>query len=204
MIIIKSIIPYDKDIKFDTKIYEITSISLEHEEQNLRSEVNGNFIITGDYKIHPISITKEAFEYKIPFTIELIENVDINSIKIDINDFTYDIKGDDTLNVKIDLIFEYDEKENIEVEEIEDIEIPEIIEDDVREEKEVEEVKNIEEVSSASDTYVMYHVYAIDESDTIESICKKFNVSKEMLHDYNEFDELSVGSKLIIPECNES
>ena len=32
--IIKSIIPYDKDIKFDTKIYEITSKSLEHEEKS--------------------------------------------------------------------------------------------------------------------------------------------------------------------------
>ena len=66
----KSIIPYDKDIKFDTKIYEITSISLEHNEENLKSEIDGNFIIKGDYKIHPISITKENFEYKTKTQIE--------------------------------------------------------------------------------------------------------------------------------------
>lgn len=205
MIIIKSIIPYDKDIKFDTKIYEITSISLEHTEENLRSEIDGNFIIKGDYKIHPISISKETFEYKIPFTIELIENVDINSIKIDVNDFTYDIKGDDILNVKIDLSFEYEEQELPEIEEdIKDIEIiedriPESIEDNKIQKEEI-----IEEVKNSEDTYIMYHVYVIDENDTIDSICQKFNVTKEILHDYNEFDELTIGNKLLIPECNES
>ena len=50
MIILRNIIPYEKDIEFDTKIAEITSISLEHEETTNGNEITGEFIISGDYE----------------------------------------------------------------------------------------------------------------------------------------------------------
>ena len=210
----RNIIPYEKDIEFDTKIAEITSISLEHDEQTNDSEINGEFIISGDYKIHQISVNKEDFMYKIPFTIELSENVDKDSVAIDINDFTYDIKNNNTLSLKIEIALDYEEKEVIKEAEIVENEVVDEQEREEQLDKEIEELitnqESTDDVIIESNTkiinsmtndnsYVTYHVYVINEDDTIESICQKFNVSKESLHEYNEFESLNIGDKLLIP-----
>ena len=206
MIILRNIIPYEKDIEFDTKISEITSISLEHEERVNEEDITGEFIINGDYKIHPISVNKEEFTYKIPFTIELSDNIDKDSINIDINDFTYDIKDNNILSLKIDVSFDYNE-----IETVNDIEVLEEVEENREEEldKEIEELITKEEVNDQSNniidsmtnenTYVTYHSYVVNEEDTLDSICIKFNVSKETLHEYNEFETINIGDKLLIP-----
>ena len=203
MIILKNIIPYEKDIEFDTKITEITSISLEHQERTLDDEIEGEFLISGDYKIHPISVNKEKFTYKIPFTIELTDNIDKDSISIDINDFTYDIKDNNILSLKIELSFDYIEKE-----EVQDVEIIEDKEEELdreindiisnQDDNEDNNTKIINSMTSES-TYVTYHVYVVSMEDSIESICQKFNVSKDTLHEYNEFESINVGDKLLIP-----
>ncbi len=51
--------------------------------------------------------------------------------------------------------------------------------------------------------YSIYRVYTIKEDDTIDLILEKFNVTREMLADYNDLDNLIVGSKLIIPSVDE-
>ena len=214
MIILRNIIPYEKDIEFDTKIAEITSISLEHDEKTNDEEISGEFIISGDYKTHQISVNKEPFMYKIPFTIELIDNIDKDSINIDINDFTYDIKDNKILSLKIELSFDYEEKvKEAKVEEIEE-KIDEENEERNDEEldKEIENIINestIEEIKESNtniinnvgneNTYVTYHVYLVNSEDTIDSICQKFNVSKDTLHEFNDFDEIKLGDKLLIP-----
>ena len=213
----KNIIPYEKDIEFDTKIAEITSISLEHEETTNGNEITGEFIISGDYKAHQISVNKEDFMYKIPFTIELSDNIDRNSVNIDINDFTYDIKDNKILSLKIELAFDYNEIEEVkEAEVIEKTQVDEIEENTSEEQREEELDREIEEMITKNDddletntkiinsmtsenTYVTYHVYVVNSDDTIESICQKFNVSKEALHEYNEFESINVGDKLLIP-----
>ena len=48
----KMSIPYEKEIVFNTKIAEITSISLEYEANVLDDDIEGEFIVSGDYKIH--------------------------------------------------------------------------------------------------------------------------------------------------------
>lgn len=208
MIILKNIIPYEKDIEFDTKIAEITSISLEHEEAITDEEISGEFIISGDYKVHQISVNKEEFMYKIPFTIELSNDIDRDSVNIDINDFTYDIKDNNTLSLKIELLFEYQEKEEIKdaeiINEIQEQEKEEELDREIEEmitNQEKEEVveKSIINSMSSENTYVSYHVYVVNEEDSLESICQKFNVSKETLYEYNDFETLSIGDKLLIP-----
>lgn len=214
----RNIIPYEKDIEFDTKIAEITSISLEHEETTNDSEINGEFTITGEYKAHQISVNKEEFMYKIPFTIELTDNIDKDSINIDINDFTYDIKDNNILSIKVEITFDYQEKEEIrealvvedennqeELEEQLDKEIEEMItkQDDNNESNERDEIidnnNKIIDSMANENTYVSYHVYVVTEDDTIESICQKFNVSKETLSEYNEYESINIGDKLLIP-----
>lgn len=47
--------------------------------------------------------------------------------------------------------------------------------------------------------YVTYRVYKVLETDTIDSILSKYNITKEMLSDYNNIENISTGDKLIIP-----
>ena len=98
----KSIIPYTKSISFGSKIAEITSMSLEHEMDIKPGEISGNFIISGEYKSHEVSVNREPFLHKLPFTIELTENIDLESIEFEITDFSYDILNDDTIEVSIE------------------------------------------------------------------------------------------------------
>ena len=83
----KMSIPYEKEIVFNTKIAEITSISLEYEANVLDEDIEGEFIVSGDYKIHELSVNKEPFKYRIPFSVSLTDDIIRDSIKYDINIF---------------------------------------------------------------------------------------------------------------------
>ena len=71
----KSVIPFTKTLEFKTKISEITSISLEREFKIGNGEISGNLFVTGEYKSHDISANVLPFSYKIPFTIEVPDNI---------------------------------------------------------------------------------------------------------------------------------
>lgn len=112
-------IPYEKEIVFNTKIAEITSISLEYEANVLDEDIDGDFIVSGDYKIHELSVNKEPFKYRIPFSVSLTDDIIRDSIKYDINNFTYEIIDDDTLKVNIEFGIDYElVKEKIQKEEV--------------------------------------------------------------------------------------
>lgn len=96
------IIPFTKDIKFNTNISEIVSISLEHEYTANPEEILGNFIITGEYKTHEVSVNKERFEHVLPFSVNLTTKIDTDSVDFAIEDFTYEIVDKDTLKVNIE------------------------------------------------------------------------------------------------------
>ena len=90
---------------FKTNLSEITSISLEH---NLNkegiSEISGNFVISGQYKIADTSVDVEDFSYELPFSINLDEKYILDKAEIDIDDFYYEIVNDSVLSVNIDVI----------------------------------------------------------------------------------------------------
>ena len=234
----KKVISFSKDIKFNTKIYEITSISLENtltlEDNN---EINGEFIVSGEYKMNDSSINTEPFIYGLPFDISLDDNYETNTIKIEIDDFNYEIINEQILKVDIDVAI--DGKININeeiVEEIEEKETDEISPDviiDVRnkeeeniineynglnekdlfkeENTEVKVISNIEakkvtsifeNFDSKDENYVSYYVHIVRENDNIESICAKYNVSKDDIKEYNNIDQITLGNKIIIPYIN--
>jgi len=95
-------IPFTKDILFEKKVSEITSISLEHEIKCEENILKGNFIVSGDYKSHEVSVNKEPFSYMLPFEIELANDIDTNTIEFMIDDFTYEIIDNSSLRVNID------------------------------------------------------------------------------------------------------
>ena len=200
-------IPFTKNIVFDTKLNSIVSISLEHELNSTTDEFSGNFIISGEYKTHELSINKEKFLYKVPFSVELTDNIDKDSIKFNINDFTYDVIGDDTLKVMIEFTVSGKElpKEEVVIERPKEIIIPEVenyteIEDIImpgdRDEKSIIE----EKVSNSGEEFITYHVHIVRNEDTFESISIKYKVDIESIKLFNNVDEISLGDKLIIPD----
>ena len=95
----------ERELLFKNNIKEITSISLDSDYKVNDNELIGNFIINGEYKIHEVSINKENFNFKIPFNIELDNEVDKETIKLEINNFVYDYKKDELLvNIEYEVI----------------------------------------------------------------------------------------------------
>lgn len=113
----KSVIPFTKELDFNAKVQEITSISLEREFSVEEGSVVGNLFVTGDYKSHEISVNVTPFSFKIPFTIEIPDNLDKDSITIEISDFAYDMVDDSKITVHIELELEGQEIEKEEEEE---------------------------------------------------------------------------------------
>ena len=220
----KKIISLSKELNFPTMIGEISSISL---DDNLsfvsNNKIEGNFIVSGTYKMTEASRIDEDFNYNIPVEIDLTEQIDIDSGEIIIDNFTYEVVNDEILLCKIDVKIEAleliddieEEKEEIIEEEKEEIieeakeeEIDRACDDNITiEEQDKEESPSIELKSLFSDlnddTFKSYTVYIVRGNDTIESILEKYSITKEELASYNNLDEITINSKLIIPTSNE-
>lgn len=87
----------EKELLFKNNIKDITSISLDNDYKINKQQITGNFIINGEYKIHEISINKEKFNFKIPYSYEINNDIDTSTVKVDITNFTYDYKKDELL-----------------------------------------------------------------------------------------------------------
>ena len=197
----KKIIPFSKDIEFDTNVAEINSISLEHtlklKEENL---VSGEFIVSGTYKMTDTSLNTDNFEYKIPFDISIDKKYDTKDIDIDINDFYYEVINNKILSINIEVsidgLKEKEEKEVVEEPEV----LEETLDNDSLERKESEEsAKSIFEDLDENERYSVYKVHVVTENDTIENILQKYEITKEELEAYNDLKDMQIGDKLIIP-----
>ena len=82
----KQIVTLEKEIAFKTMVGEISSISLEPDLAFINdSEIEGNLIISGTYKMTEASTIEEKFNYKIPVEIMLTTSLEDDKRKIDIN-----------------------------------------------------------------------------------------------------------------------
>lgn len=128
----KQIIPFVKDISFNTNISEITSIALEHNLQMENADsIVGNFTISGKYKINDISVNEEVFEKEVLFDITLDDKYDASKVKIDIDNFYYEIINDEYLRVHIDVLVQNLVYVKNEVKMIDEVEKPELVIPDV-------------------------------------------------------------------------
>ena len=66
-------------------------------------------------------------------------------------------------------------------------------------ETENENINNNIFTEADEEQYVTYRVYKVTDSDTIDSILTKYNITKEELSNYNNIENITPGSKLIIP-----
>lgn len=207
----KKIVPFKKDIIFQTDIVEVIGISLEHNlEKKEDSKVCGNFIISGDYKVTENSLSLEKFHYELPFEINLDEKYILKNMEISIDDFYYEIINNKVLSISIEVLM--DKLEEKEIEKIE-IEEEETIDQKIEEEKKDMEDKNercidTEEItefkSETEEIYKSYKVYIVREGDTLESILEKYGITKSELEDYNDLSTFKINDKIIIPTDNET
>ena len=175
----RKVIPFNKDIKFNTNIEEIQSISLEQNLKVSNNEINGELIISGDYKDNNDNLNIEPFIYNLPINIDLDDKYDSKDVKIDIDNFNYEIVSNNTLNIDVSILLEgLEEKTNID----ETIPIIDII--DEVEEKEVFKENDINNFINDIDTdekFTTYHVHIYREKDDINNILTKYNINKEEL-----------------------
>lgn len=211
----EKIVPFKRDISFETKIAEIRSISLEHTYEIQNNLISGTFIISGNYKLTDTSTNVDPFKFEIPFDISIDSRYELNKATVDINDFFYELINNEVLSVSITLIIdnleekeeremEENKEEKQEVEEIKPVSYEEAEKDDETEEVKTvsispETVKSIFDNMDENEGYVVYKVHIVTENDTIESIMEKYDVTKEALEVYNDLNDLKIGDKLIVP-----
>ena len=261
----KQIITLEKEIAFKTMVGEISSISLEPDLDFINdTEIEGNLIISGTYKMTEASTIEEDFSYKVPVEIMLTTALEEDTRKVDINNFTYGIVNEEALSITVELLIEGLEKVDIEdTLEEENKDIEEVIEEEtdirfsedkeestdreeidvltteeekeqptfeeklpsledvtIKEEKptikedtiEVESTLNEDNTSNkqvmdsifsafanTEETYSTYSVYILREDDNLEEVMAKYKTNRETLAEYNDLENLKVGSKLIIP-----
>ena len=117
----KQIVTLEKEIAFKTMVGEISSISLEPDLSFINdSEIEGNLIISGTYKMTEASTIEEDFNYKVPVEIMLTTSLEEETRGVDINNFTYAIVNEEALQINVELIIEGLEKVEIEEESEED------------------------------------------------------------------------------------
>lgn len=217
----KKKVTFEKSIEFPTMIGEICEISLDEELKFINeSNVEGDLLLTGKYKMTEASRLEEDFSYKIPCEIALIEKLDLNTTNIEISDFYYEIENDNTLVCHIELLvegLELLEEENVVLErecdgdkvEEKEIEIPMIEKEEEIVEDEKGEVLNepinslFSNLDDENDKYGTFIVYRVRENETINSVIEKYHTTVEELEKYNDLKEINLGMKLIIPIVNE-
>lgn len=58
-------------------------------------------------------------------------------------------------------------------------------------------------LENTEETFSTYYVYIVRDGDTLDKILEEYHVTRENLADYNNLDDIKIGTKLIIPCVNE-
>ncbi len=197
----KKLIPFQKELKFDQNIYEITSISLEHTLKLVEEhQISGEFIISGTYKITEASINFDPFEYKLPFDISIDKKYNTQNIEVDINDFYYELINNEILSVNIEVVIDGLEEVKIEPEIKKEVQKEEVENREVQITENKDETGSIFENLDDNERYSVYKVHVITENDTVESILQKYEITRETLEAYNDLNDMQIGNKLIIAQ----
>jgi len=217
----KEIIPLKKDIVFKTKIGVLTNLNLDHDYKIDDELISGTVALSGTYKMTEASVVEDDFFYTIPFSIAISKRINKDTIKIEIDDFKYEILRD-TLKINVDLELTCEEIENEESSlevgnDIKEDELDNYIDDYFESDNEKVEVKNEENsldintsiqnitnnIINTDEKYYTYKIYIARQGDTYETICSKYNISYDELKEYNDLTDINVGDKIIIPSMNE-
>ena len=62
---------------------------------------------------------------------------------------------------------------------------------------------NITNIITTEDKYYTYVVHIVKEEETIETLSLKYNVSLDIIKEYNEIIDIKQGDKILIPLLND-
>lgn len=223
----KQIVPFSKKIEFNTNVDEITSISLDKKIKEIDDGIiSGVFDLYLEYKESDISVNILKYDSSIPFDIDIDDKYDLKNVKVDIDDFYYDIDDNnvilhiDVLIDNLELIEDKIDEISLKREEIDEVKIDDIFDEKDDEEREdinlkIEDLfkemdENVVDVKTKqmpifetfdvnNETFVTYNVHIVREEDNIETICLKYGVTREDISYYNDISIIKLGDKLIIP-----
>lgn len=215
-------IPFNKIVPFKSSIAEICSISLEHDISINDSELLGDFLVSGEYKNLDINVDTIPFEHVIPFSVKLDEDIIIDTLSYEVEDFSYEIV--DSNSLKVNIILHVSADKNVTEEKIFD-EKPEVDEEDrlklLDEENEetisdqntenkIDESKEVTKddidlikSSNLKEDYITYHIHIVKINETIDSISADYKIEKDKILELNDISSIQVGDKIIIPDLNE-
>ena len=147
----------EKRLDFSSMIGEITAISLEeHLTFTTTDNIEGTLEISGRFKNTQASRLEENFHYEIPVEIALMEKVELETAKVDIADFYYEVEEEHYLMCHIELLIEGEPQEEErecdgDQKEEKELEIPH--KKNAKEELEkTEEIKEVEEIAEEEKT----------------------------------------------------
>lgn len=182
----KSVIPFTKELDFKTKVREITSISLERDFEVENDSIQGNLYVSGEYKSHEVSVNVLPFSFKIPFTIEIPDHLDKDSISIEISDFAYDMVEDSKIKVNIELELEGTEQE---------------VEEEPEEKTEVDSeeiLKMLEESNQKNDELVIEDKEERNGEEGAETESEEPFVEEEPVRDETQEENLKESEEMIL------
>ena len=190
----KTIITFNKELLFNNNVFEITSISLEHNlkvsDKNL---ISGKFYINGEYKISDTSTNTEVFNFELPCDINLDSKYILDNVKIDIDDFYYEVINSNILKINIDVLLDRLEEEKIDSP-VEEITIDDNIDDRIDEPVEIktnsiEELKNDLERESDDNMETIEKERCIEDEDisSVKSIFGNFSDNTETYKTYKVY-----------------
>ena len=149
------------------------------------------------------SIFERVDEEELESELAYIDSFLEASVEEDKEDVCEEVELEERKDAPVTLIDEVkieEKKEMVQKEEPEKINTEEILEERVS----MEEEKTImDTIKDSDDTFVTYHIHIVKENETIESICSMYNASLNLVQEYNNIDNMTMGDKILIPKLDE-
>ena len=184
--------------------YKISSNSNRLELFNY--ELPFDIALDNSYSIDETSVDIEDFYYEIINDDTLRVNIEVPIEDAILNEVPKEVETLETEEEPKEEVFRFSsEDDNKKNDTREDAIIEKVQEKTVTQDVKEEEVDdNVKTLFSAinseeEETFVTYHVHIVRENEDIDSILKKYNITKEEFLNYNTMEEISLGNKLIIP-----
>ena len=170
------------DSKYDTKNCQVSIDDFSYEiinEEKLKVNIS--------VMLDDLDIKEDPIE-----TIEVEAKADERDFDFDLIDIDANINTE--VNPKVDTHVDTNNIENSK-----DIDIENKVKDNNVSTFEEDLFKNLED----NHEYSIYRVYTVKEEDSVDIICDKFQTTKDILTEYNDLNNISIGSKIIIPSKDE-
>ena len=190
----KKNIKFEKRIDFPTMVGEISAISLEKDLKFIdESNIEGNLILSGKYKLTEASRLEEEFNYKLPIEISLTEKLDTKTSSVEISNFTYEMQDENIMMCNIELMIDgleliEDDRECDGEGDVKEIEIP-IIENKIEQNKKNQEPIKQEKINKEEVEKEKSKKIITKQETTKEEIKEETETNSFHLFDITDSDE---------------